>query len=310
MQTFLIFSVLFSLVFVNGFTDAPNSIAAAVGSGALEFKKAKTLAAVFDAVGVISFALLFPAVAKTSKDIALFGENASLALSAGMLSAVLFALAAWIFGIPTSESHAMSAAISGAAFFSGGSLGALSWIKIFAGLFLSSLIAAIMSRAVLFFIERKKPEREGLLSGQRIMACSSALMHGAQDGQKFLGLILIFSGSDFPGIAEILSVAAVISLGTFLCTERIVKRVAFETVRPNAGEGFSADISSIAVMLVSTLMGIPVSTSNIKVSALMGAGGKNAKLSSFLSMVFVWLLTFPVCFFLGGGIYKLLELLF
>ncbi len=307
MQTFLLISVLFSLVFVNGFTDAPNSIASAVGSGAIEFRKAKKIAAVFDFLGVLTFAFLFPAVAKTSKEIADFGSNMQTALSAGMLSAVLFSLAAWFFGIPTSESHGMSAAVSGAAFFSGGNVGTISWIKISAGLFLSSLVSAVISVILLYIFKKKRIMEKTFFKGQIFLSAGSAFLHGAQDGQKFLGLLLIISGNDTPGIAEILSVAATVSVGTFCCTERIVNKVAKETVSPDGKEGFAADISSIFTMFLSTLLGIPVSTSNIKVSTLAAVGGKKTKISSFLSIAAVWILTFPVCFLLGGGIYRLFE---
>lgn len=313
-------AILFSLVFVNGFTDAPNSLSCAISSHAAEFKKAKRLAAFFDGCGVLIFALLFPAVAKTSSEIAVFVADAKAALSAGMLSAVLWALFAWWFGIPTSESHAMSAAISGAAFFSGGSIGEGAWGKIFFGFFFSAIASALLSPVffslILKVTEKKKylEEAPSIRKAQLHTCCACAFLHGAQDGQKFIGLLMLFSGTDKPNLTFTLSVAAIMALGTLCCTGRIIRKVAFEMVRPGCIGGLAADLSSLALMLTSTLFGLPVSTSNIKTCALIGigkqVGGKSVNFRSFACMFALWLLTFPICFLLGGGLCVLFKAIF
>ncbi len=309
MQSVFVLISLFSLIFVNGFTDAPNSISCAVASGALPFRKAKRLAAVFDALGVICFGFAFPTVAKTSSEIASFDGNVNAALAAGMLSAVIFALAAWLFGIPTSESHGMSAAIAGAAFFSGGKVGTRAFLIIFMGLWASTVISPIISRLIYISIRNGKMTRKAAGRLEASLAALSAFLHGAQDGQKFLGLLMLIFSLEAPRASGIFSVALVISLGTLMSTERIVRKVASETVRPNAEGGAAADLSALLSMLLFTLLGIPVSTSSIKVSSLMGVGGSESNFSSFFGMAAVWILTFPVCFLLGGGLYKLISLI-
>ncbi len=307
MQALFSIISLFSLVFVNGFTDAPNSLASAVGTGAVSFRRGRLLCAVADGAGVLVFCTLCPAVAKSTSTLMSFGENATLALAAGMLSAIIFALLMWYFGIPTSESHAMSAAISGAAFFSGGRIGVSAWGMLFFGLLLSSFSSALLSSLIARIIGVKYRISDKTTRYTQItLAVASSFMHGAQDGQKFLGLLMLMLGDGARNIKGILSVAAVLSVGTALCTERIVKRVAFETAPTDREGGLAADISSIAVLLLLTVAGIPVSTSNVKVCAMMGVSKDKSGISSFLSMAAVWLITFPACFLLGGAIYRLI----
>ena len=106
-----------AVIFVNGWTDAPNAIATAVGTGALRMGRAIALAAVCNLLGAVLSAALCPAVAATVLEIGDFSgrAQAQAALCAALLSIVLWAVAAWAFGIPTSESHALLAALSGAA---------------------------------------------------------------------------------------------------------------------------------------------------------------------------------------------------
>ena len=118
------------VLLVNGWTDAPNAIAGAVVTGALSFRRAVLLAAVCNFLGVLCVTSAYPSVAETVYSIASFGggpEAASLALCAAMGAVVLWAAAAWWWGIPTSESHALVAGISGAAAALEGDLSCIRW---------------------------------------------------------------------------------------------------------------------------------------------------------------------------------------
>ena len=131
-----------AVIFVNGWTDAPNAIATAVGSGALTFRRGVALAAVCNFVGAALACLCFPAVADTVGGLVSFGDprSAVCALNAALLSIVLWAVAAWRFGLPTSESHALLAGLSGGALaLSGGAaqLNGRAWLMALAGLGLS-----------------------------------------------------------------------------------------------------------------------------------------------------------------------------
>ena len=134
------------VLLVNGWTDAPNAIAGAVVTGALSFRRAVLLAAVCNFLGVLCVTSVYPSVAETIYSIASFGggpEAASLALCAAMGAVVLWAAAAWWWGIPTSESHALVAGISGAAAALEGDLSCIRWQKwglVLLGLVLSTTL--------------------------------------------------------------------------------------------------------------------------------------------------------------------------
>lgn len=307
----LFFSALFLLVFMNGYSDAPNSVASAVGTGVMSLRTARRACAVSDAFGVILFSVVLPAVARTSGAVANFEGDAMNAVCAGMLSAVLWAAAAERLGIPTSEGHAMSASLAGAAYFSGGEIPIGVWARIMLGFIASSVVAAVISRLIsrLCGALLLKGVRLGRVTGKRIQCalCTvCAFLHGAQDGQKFSGLLMLFGDTDAPPIGGVFCIAAVMSFGSLVCSERIVRRVSEKTARPTLRCGISADVSSVIVILLFTLIGIPVSTSNVKVCALVGASEGRVSLRSFMGMVTVWLATFPVCFLIGGILTRIL----
>lgn len=307
----LFFSALFLLVFMNGYSDAPNSVASAVGTGVLSLGAARRVCAVSDAFGVILFSLVLPAVAKTSGEVAKFGSGAMLYVCVAMLSAVLWAAAAAKLGIPTSEGHAMSASLAGAAYFSGGEIPTLVWGKIMLGFLASSVASAVISRLILHAGKglRRRRIALGKESGKRLqcMLCAvCAFLHGAQDGQKFSGILLLGCDTETPPLYGVLCIAAVMAIGSLVCNERIVRRVAEKTARPTLRCGISADISSVIVILLFTLIGIPVSTSNVKVCSLVGASEGDVSFRSFIGMVAVWLATFPVCFLIGGILTRIL----
>lgn len=307
----LFFSALFLLVFMNGYSDAPNSVASAVGTGVMSLRTARRACAMSDALGVILFSVVLPAVARTSGAVASFDGNAMNAVCAGMLSAVLWAAAAERLGIPTSEGHAMSASLAGAAYFSGGGIPIGVWARIMLGFIASSVAAAVISRltARLFGVLLLKGVRLGRATGERLQCalCTlCAFLHGAQDGQKFSGLLMLFLDTDTPPLGGVLCIAAVMAFGSLICSERIVRRVSEKTTRPTLRCGISADVSSVTVILLFTLIGIPVSTSNVKVCALVGASEGRVSLRSFMGMVIIWLATFPVCFLIGGILTRIL----
>lgn len=110
--------LILGVILVNGWTDAPNAIATCISTRSIPPKKAIIMAAIFNFLGVFVMTLLSSTVAETIYNIANFGSdysNALLALCAGLVAIVLWAIVAWYFGIPTSESHALIAGISGAA---------------------------------------------------------------------------------------------------------------------------------------------------------------------------------------------------
>jgi PiT family inorganic phosphate transporter len=310
-------------VFVNGWTDAPNAIAGAVASGALGYRRAVSLAAGCNLAGTLVFGFLNSSVAETVTSLADFGghspHDALCALCAAMAAICLFATAAWAFGVPTSESHALVAALAGAALALGGAdFGKAAWGKILAGLALSLLLGylgGLLFRAALGRRLKALPGK-ALELLQKCAAGGVAFAHGAQDGQKFAA-VFVLAGRAIAGEAAapvalreyplaLLLTAAAMTLGTAVGGRRIVETVGAMT-RPQKHEGFSADLGGGAALLLASLFGVPMSTSQVKTSALMGACGGKKKPAMFGGMIFTWFLTFPVCGALGYALTKLLA---
>lgn len=301
--------LLFAIVLVNGWTDAPNAIATPVAAGSLSFPAAATLAAVCNLLGVAASAAVSQEVARTLYSIADFGPYALAALTAALAAAILWGVLAWRFGIPTSESHGLIAGLTGAALALGADrlrLGPL--LRVGMGMLLSLALGWGLGRS----FRRLLPEREGSLyrKGQILGAILTACLHGAQDGQKFLGVLalILTLGSSFavPGWAG-WSIALTMALGTLIGGRRIIETVGKKMVTLDPRAGFAADLGCAGALLLCTIWGLPVSTTHAKGAAILGAGrAPNGKVASSLGAA--WLLTFPGCGLLAFGLVKLLLL--
>lgn len=295
-----------AVIFVNGWTDAPNAIATAVGSGALPFRKAVCLAALCNFAGTAVSCLVLPTVAATVGELVSFadGQTALTALCAAMLSIVLWAVAAWRFGLPTSESHALLAGLSGAALAlgNGAAFNATPWVKALGGMVLSLIAGAGAARLLRNFLRRVKKAA----AWQRWAAGGMAFLHGAQDGQKFMALLLMTSGSNTASsLPWLLLTAGVMALGTALGGRPIVEKVGTELAHLTPEDGLAADLGAGAVLLFCSILGLPVSTTHAKVAAVCGAGQK-PDLKVFGQIGGAWLLTFPCCGLLAFLLTKLM----
>lgn len=235
----------------------------------------------------------------------------------GILSVVIWSLAAWYFGIPTSESHGMLASVSGACCayairFDIPLSEALSfkgWLGVALGLALSTVppfwFSRFFSRLSIISREKKRKRSASFYRhGQIVCAALNALLHGAQDGQKFVGVgmvVLALAGGKDKGVtmlAVAIPVAVLISLGTLLGGRRIIEQTGRELVSLDLAQGFYADLTSSFFLGISLAMGLPVSTTHAKTCAIMGAGrGINA--SACTRLISAWLATFPACFAVG-----------
>lgn len=316
------------VLFVNGWTDAPNAIASAVTTKAIRYRSAVWLAAVCNLLGILVMSWISTAVLDTITAMARFeGVHAAqsmAALCAAMASIVLFAVVAWWFGIPTSESHALIAALTGAAIALGGihMVDKHAWGKVLWGLGLS--LAMGFGLGWLFGVILKKPlarcSSRLLDRLQIISAGGMAFMHGAQDGQKFIAVLvsvdLLAKGvtNDAPleirqHMGVLLLCAAVMALGTSIGGKRIVETVGGKMVGDfNKSQGVSADAAGVVCLLAASLSGIPMSTTHTKTTAMMGAGLAGARrqvsFSVIAQMLLAWLITFPVCGWIGYGLTK------
>ena len=323
------------VILVNGWTDAPNAIATCVSTRAIEAKKAIIMAAIFNFLGVFVMTAINASVAMTIYNMVDFGGDAHLsliALCAAMAAIVIWATAAWYFGIPTSESHALIAGISGAAVaiqnsFSG--INPAEWVKVLYGIVLSTILGFglgfLSSKlVVLVFRHRNRVKSERFFSGAQIAGgAAMAFMHGAQDGQKFMAVFLLGAAfadgnsttSSFAVPIWLMVLCSVImGLGTSIGGYRIIKSVGMDMVKLKPYQGFAADFAATLCLLLSSLTGIPVSTTHTKTTAIMGVGAarrlSNVNWSVVKELVLTWVFTFPGCGLLGFGMAKLFLILF
>ena len=323
------------VILVNGWTDAPNAIATCVSTRAIKPRAAILMAAVFNFLGVLVMTLINSQVAATIYNMVDFGTNAreaSTALCAALIAIVIWATVAWKFGIPTSESHALIAGLSGAAIAMHSGLQGINgaeWMKVLYGLVLSTLLGFSFGFVSVRLIERIcrrmiRSQTSGFFRNAQIGGgAAMAFMHGAQDGQKFMGVFLLglFLASGETGVTDfaipvwlMVLCSAVMALGTSIGGYRIIKSVGMDMVKLRTYQGFAADIGAAACLLVASLTGIPVSTTHTKTTAIMGVGASK-RLSAVnwrvvRDMVLTWILTFPGCGLLGYLMVKLFLLIF
>ena len=309
--------LLLGVLLVNGWTDAPNAISAAVVTGALPFRRAALLAAGCNFLGVLCVTKVNASVAETVYSIARFGggpKAALTALCAAMTAIVLWAVVAWALGIPTSESHALVAGISGAAAALEGSFSCINpvaWCKVLLGLGLSLLAGFWAGEWVRRRLNSVKWNDHTFRLAQIPGAAGAAFLHGAQDGQKFLGVFLLGSalargeGESAMGAAPVWLMglcAGCMALGTLMGGRRIIDTLGRDMVDIGPREGLAADGAVMACLLVSTLLGLPVSTTHTRTAALLGvsrAGGCRPCWGVAGRVALVWLLTFPACMAIG-----------
>ena len=323
------------VILVNGWTDAPNAIATCVSTRAIGVRKAIIMAAVFNFLGVLIMTTVNASVAFTIYNMVDFGGDSKLALialCAAMAAIVIWATAAWYFGIPTSESHALIAGISGAAVaiqnsFSG--INGAEWIKVLYGILLSTLLGFglgfISSKlTVAIFRNKNRLKSEKFFSGAQVAGgAAMAFMHGAQDGQKFMAIFLlgaamssgqVHTTSFVVPIWLMILCSAVMGLGTSIGGYRIIKSVGMDMVKLKPYQGFAADFSATTCLLISSLTGIPVSTTHTKTTAIMGVGAarrmSNVNWGVVKELVLTWVFTFPGCGLLGFGMAKLFLMIF
>jgi inorganic phosphate transporter, PiT family len=332
----VLFLVLCS-VFVNGWTDAPNAIATVVSTRVMSPRAAIAMAAVFNLLGVL---LMGTAVANTIGSIIKLvpGKEALAIVGSAQLAIVIWAVSAWRFGIPTSESHALVAGLTGAGmaastsrFVSFESVNWDAWGKVLQGLVISSVLGfALGFLSAVIVVTIFKPVKRNVANwffskAQMVSAAAMAFSHGTQDGQKFMGvfaLALTLAGVLGPGAAGGLSIplwvmilcSLVMALGTSVGGYRIIKAMGMDMVKLEKYQGFSAEVAASACILFSTVFGIPVSTTHTKTTAIMGVGAqrglKHLNWGIVSEMVIAWVLTFPVCTILGFIFTKIFIALF
>ena len=324
------------VILVNGWTDAPNAIATCVVTRCLSPRLAILMAAVFNFLGVFIMSLVNATVAQTITKMVDFGTNsheAIVALSAALFAIVLWAILAWVFGIPTSESHALIAGLTGGAIALHGGFEGVNgaeWVKVIYGLVISVILGfllgfVICKIVVIIFrnIQRNKTEtffRFAQIGG----AAAMSFMHGAQDGQKFMGVILLsillINGQSADNVSVEMPIwlmavcSIVMGVGTSIGGKKIIKSVGMDMVKLEKYQGFSADLAASVALLISSVFGIPVSTTHAKTTSIMGVGAVRRisaiNFSVVKEMAVTWILTFPGCGLIGFIMTKIFMAIF
>ena len=323
------------VILVNGWTDAPNAIATCVATRALRPKTAVIMAALGNFLGVFVMTQINSTVAQTIYKMVDFGgdaHEAMIALCAALFAIVTWATAAWIFAIPTSESHALIAGLSGAAIALHNSFAGINpqeWLKVIYGIGLSTVmgfglgwLTAKVGQIICRNMDRRKTNRFFRLA-EATGGAASAFMHGAQDGQKFMSIFLLgmflvkgqgnVTTFEIPTWLMILC-SIIMGAGTAMGGKKIIKSVGMDMVKLEKHQGFSADLASAVSLVFCSVFGLPVSTTHVKTTSIMGVGAvKRVSAINFgvvKEMVMTWILTFPGCGLLSFLVTKLFLLIF
>lgn len=330
MDTLLLITILiiiFALAFdfINGFHDTANAIATSVSTRALTPRRAIILAASMNFIG----ALTFTGVAKTiTKDIVdpFALENGLLVILAALLSGIAWNLITWYYGIPSSSSHALIGSVAGAAISAAG-FGILNYtgfLKILQSLIISPFLALAVGflmmtlfKAVFKHTNLYKTNK-GFRMFQIVTAAFQSFTHGTNDAQKAMGIMtmaLIAGGfqttTDIPMWVRV-SAAVAMGLGTSIGGWKIIKTVGGKIMKIRPVNGAAADLSSSLVIFLATTFHLPVSTTHVISSAIMGVGSaqrvKGVKWGVAQKIVLTWIITLPISAILAGLIYQILNL--
>jgi PiT family inorganic phosphate transporter len=309
--------------FTNGFHDTANSMATSIATGALRPKVAVAISAVLNLAG----AFLSIQVAKTiSSGLVDETKIGPAIVFGGLIGAIVWNLFTWFVGLPSSSSHALFGGLIGATWIASGS-SSVHFGKIVEKVLIpaaiSPLIAGVVAMTVTFvvyrFLKGKKNRTGGFRVGQIVSASLVSLAHGTNDAQKTMGVItlaMISAGSLPPGSAPptwvIISAALALALGTYLGGWRITYTLGKGLTDIEGPQGFAAQTSSAAVILVSSHLGFPLSTTHVCSGGIVGSGvgRREAPVRWGMAgrMVVAWLFTLPAAAVVGAGAGKLASL--
>jgi PiT family inorganic phosphate transporter len=313
-----------AFAFWNGFTDAAYSISTIIATRVLPPWKAVTLGATGNFLGVFFGAAVAVTIGQGIIDT---GIVTPLLVISALLGGLIFDIVTWWFGLPISESHILIGGLVGAAAAAAGP-GVVLWGNLMSKVFLPMIWAPIVGFLIAFLIAiaitrafRKSSPSKMSKRFARVQLLSSfgaSVMHGANDGQKFVGIItaLLIAGGLWTSFDDgrplwvILGCFGLVSIGTFLGGWRIVKTLAVKITNLRPYQGASAEAGGTIVLGVTATLGHPVSTTHAFTASIMGVGATK-RLSAVRwgvarKIVFAWIVTMPLSAVLAFGTYHLL----
>jgi len=296
--------------FVNGWTDAPNAIATVISTRVLSPYQALIMATVLNVVGTMSGT----AVAATIGKGIVKPEVINLTtVGAAMVGIIFWSTLAWYYGLPTSESHALVAGLTGAGLATAGPSALLweGWSKVLIGLVFSTFLGffgGLFIMGTLYRLlanSRPGAVRRGFGRLQILSAAFMAFSHGSNDGQKFIGAfsLALLLGGILPEFQiplwVILLCALTMGVGTAVGGWRIVRTMGLRLTKLEPVQGFAAETGAALTIELASRLGIPLSTTHTISTAIVGVGTTQrfsaVRWGVTIEIVTAWILTFPVC---------------
>jgi inorganic phosphate transporter, PiT family len=326
-DTILVIVVATALAFdyTNGFHDTANAIAATVSTRAMAPRVAVAYSALLNFAGAFISLKVAATVAKDFVDPTAVTPEV---IFGGLIGAIIWNLATWYFGLPSSSSHALIGGVVGAVLVASGT-GAVDGHNLLSKLLIPALIAPILAFAVagLAILVAYRilgrlspgPVTRGYRLGQILSGGLLSLAHGTNDAQKTMGVItlaLIANGNLSADASTptwvVVSAATAIALGTYSGGWRIIKTVGTRIIKMDSAQGFSSQAGGATVILAASHFGYPLSTTHVISGGVMGAGAAK-RLSAVRwgvagNMVGAWVLTLPAAAVMGGAAYGITRL--
>ncbi len=325
----IVLAVIFD--YINGFHDTANAIATSVATRAIRPQYAVLMAAAFNFIG----AFAGTAVAKTiGAGLVDDATTTQAIVGAALIGAIAWNLITWRYGIPSSSSHAIVGGLLGATIVGAGA-GAVKWGSVTGGgvigkiivpMFTSPLIGFIVAlflMIALYWLFRRasrKPVSAGFRRAQVFSAGYMAFAHGSNDAQKTMGIITlalvaagVWQGTTIPWEVIVVSATA-ISLGTAIGGWRIMRTMGHKVVELEPVHGFAAETTAATVLVGTAALGMPVSTTHVISSAIMGVGTskgpRGVRWGVARNILVAWVITIPITMAIGGLAWLLLHTLF
>jgi inorganic phosphate transporter, PiT family len=318
--------------FTNGFHDSANSISTVVSTKVLSPRNAVVFAAFFNFVAAFGFGV---AVASTvSKIIHLDVVQTAIVpyiILSALIGAISWNLITWFFGLPTSSSHALIGGLAGAGISAAG-LAAIKYetITVVAAFMVISpivgFVCGFLFMALVLWLTRKSNKQTAETYFKRLQLCSAAaysFSHGTNDAQKTMGIILplLFSIGYFGASVDpnnlpmplwvILASYTAIALGTLSGGWRIVRTMGYKITKLRPVHGFAAETAGAVTILGASIAGIPVSTTHIICTSIMGVGStmgtSTVKWGVARSIMFAWIMTIPISAIIGYATFAIVR---
>jgi PiT family inorganic phosphate transporter len=328
LQLFLLIIVVITALgfdFTNGFHDTGNAMATSIASGALKPKVAVSISAVLNLVG----AFLSTAVAATIAKGLIDAHLVTLELVfAGLVGGIVWNLATWLLGIPSSSSHALIGGIVGAMIAHVGGHGVI-WKGLVSSVIAPAIrgdriagLVATVGTWLVYRLVRGVPEERtnaGFRYGQIGSASLVSLAHGTNDAQKTMGVIFLAlisygaakSTDAMPPIWVIFACAIAIAAGTYLGGWRVIRTLGKGLVEIQSPQGMAAETSSAAIILLSSTFGYSLSTTHVATGSILGSGvgkpGAEVRWGVAGRMATAWLITLPAAGLVGALTYFLVH---